>query len=88
VRAKIFHPSKKAANAPLKLLWSDERGWYYPSKEELFRQQCTVTNKLRKSENLMVGGRDATIYHTVSTATMTPYLLPLVPEFCSLPPCP
>ena len=40
-------------NKPLKLIWSDERGWYFPTKEELFRQQCTVTNKLRKSESLM-----------------------------------
>lgn len=53
VRRKIFHPSKK--DAPLKLLYSEERGWYFPTKEELFRQQCTVTNKLRKSEALMVG---------------------------------
>jgi hypothetical protein len=59
---KLESPSVGAGNAeryeedkPLKLLWSDERGWYFPTKEELFRQQCTVTNNLRKSESLMVG---------------------------------
>lgn len=51
VRAKIFNPVKK--DKPLKMMWSDERGWYFPTKEELFRQQCAVTNKLRKSEGLM-----------------------------------
>ena len=51
VRAKIFNPKRK--DKPLKLIWSEERGWFFPTKEELFRQQCTVTNKLRKSESLM-----------------------------------
>ena len=54
VRARIFHRSRESdANAPLREIWSERRGWYHPTKEELFRQQCVVTDELRRSGTLL-----------------------------------
>ena len=34
-------------------MWTETRGRFFPTKEELFRQQCVVTDSLKRSQRLM-----------------------------------
>ena len=52
VRSKIFRPGSRP-NAPLREMWTETRGRFFPTKEELFRQQCVVTDSLKRSQRLM-----------------------------------
>ena len=52
VRSKIFRPDSRP-NAPLREMWTETRGRFFPTKEELFRQQCVVTDSLKRSQRLM-----------------------------------
>ena len=52
VRSKIFQPGSRP-NAPLREMWTETRGRFFPTKEELFRQQCVVTDSLKRSQRLM-----------------------------------
>ena len=52
VRSKIFRPESRP-NAPLREMWTETRGRFFPTKEELFRQQCVVTDSLKRSQRLM-----------------------------------
>jgi hypothetical protein len=52
VRSKIFRPGSRP-NAPLREMWTETRGRFFPTKEELFRQQCVVTDTLKRSQRLM-----------------------------------
>ena len=52
VRAKIFRPGTHP-NRAMREVWSERRGWFFPTKEELFRQQCVVSDSLKRSNRAM-----------------------------------